>query len=182
MTKKNVVYSVRKGGPIKEKDGVAIAKELQRLIAAQGGMLSPKELIEAARNPRSRLHKYIEWDDAVAAAKYRLVQARAIIRCIQYKVKTGKTVVDVPAFMHVINRGTLPKATPGYGYTSTPTAVAEIDFEQQVLANALKDLRSFTERYKRYQEVFSTLRPIFEAIAKVEKMARRKTAKKAQVA
>jgi len=38
--------------------------------------ISPQELLEKARNEDSELHKCFEWDDSVAAEKYRLIQAR----------------------------------------------------------------------------------------------------------
>ena len=172
-SKSGFAYTIRRGGPIKEKDGAVVAKYLHKLLKERGGILSPKELWEDAKDPNSPIHSYIEWDAKVAAKRYQLRQCADIIKCVQYEVKTGKLTVDVPAFVRVVNHGALPNAKTRFGYVTTPTAVEELDFEQQVLHRALQDLKNFEERYNRYREVFSTLKPIFEAIAKVEKVVQR---------
>jgi len=176
-SKSGFTYTIRRGGPIKEKDGAVIAKYLHKLIRDRGGILSPKELWEEARDPNSPVHGYIEWDVKTAAKRYQLRQCAEIIKCVQYEVKTGKIVIDVPAFVRVVNNNTLPEAKTNYGYVTTPTAATEINFEQQILNKALQDLKNFQARYDRYREVFSTLKPIFEAIAKVEKVIQQQTTK-----
>lgn len=42
--------------------------------------ITPQNVLEKAKNKGSELHKCFEWDDSVAAEKYRLSQARQIIR------------------------------------------------------------------------------------------------------
>lgn len=50
------------------------------LAAAHGGALSPQLVVETARDPTSPLHSLFEWDDQVAAEKFRIVQARIVLR------------------------------------------------------------------------------------------------------
>lgn len=42
--------------------------------------ISPEEVLEKARKKKSELHKCFEWDDSIAAEKYRLNQARMLLR------------------------------------------------------------------------------------------------------
>lgn len=44
--------------------------------------ITPQNVLEKARNKKSELHKCFEWDDNVAAEKYRLSQARQIIQLL----------------------------------------------------------------------------------------------------
>ena len=46
--------------------------------------VTPQEVLEKARDENSELHKCFEWNDSVAAEKYRLQQARAIIINLVY--------------------------------------------------------------------------------------------------
>lgn len=41
--------------------------------------ITPQEVLEKARDENSELHKCFEWDNDIAAEKYRLEQARKII-------------------------------------------------------------------------------------------------------
>lgn len=55
------------------------AAELQRLYV-QHGELRSSTVVEAARDKRSPLHDYFEWDDHKAGHEYRLQQARKLMR------------------------------------------------------------------------------------------------------
>jgi hypothetical protein len=86
----------------------AVAGELQSLVNA-GMPLLPEEVIEAARNPNSTMHSMFEWDDTEAAIKYRLAQARWIIRNVEIVVERvdAKTTI-APAFTFSGTKGYLP--------------------------------------------------------------------------
>ncbi|MCX8016489.1 MAG: hypothetical protein N2690_01105 [Rhodocyclaceae bacterium] len=62
-------------------DADAAAKELERL-ARNHKALTPRIVIDAARNPASALHDAFDWDDSSAAEKWRLYQARELIRSV----------------------------------------------------------------------------------------------------
>ena len=63
-----------------------IAEELQAM-KAEGVRVSPKTLLQRARAKGSRLHDSFEWDDSIAAAKWRLEQAREFIASVTITVK-----------------------------------------------------------------------------------------------
>jgi hypothetical protein len=83
-----VKFAFRRGSRVKG-DPERIAEWLAELYEDQGGELRPAVVVEAARPPESPGHVLFEWDDAIAAHRYRLIQARTIIRSIE--------VVTVPA-------------------------------------------------------------------------------------
>lgn len=45
----------------------------------------PEEILEKAKDPNSELHKCFEWDDTIAAEKYRISQARKILTFLVIK-------------------------------------------------------------------------------------------------
>ena len=50
--------------------------------------ITPYEVLEKAKDENSELHKCFEWNDSIAAEKYRLQQAGNILRMLVYKPKS----------------------------------------------------------------------------------------------
>ena len=63
----------------------AIEAEVKALIS-RNGTLTPNRVLEAAKDKRTALHKYFEWDDKKAGHAYRLEQARQLIRSVECEV------------------------------------------------------------------------------------------------
>lgn len=167
-------YTIRKGAPFKESDAQVIAKTLTDLARAQGGKVEPKVLLQEASDPSHPLHRLFEWDDSKAANKYRLIQARQIITCVQYEVSTNTVTVDLPMFVRVVNGEELPDAKPGPGYVTLPTVVEHESFQRSILDRALNELKSFQNRYKSLSNACTELRPLLKAIGKFEETVRKK--------
>lgn len=81
------------------------------------GKLNPEAVVREAENPTSPLHLHFEWDVSVAAHKFRLIQAEALIKRIKLRIRhqTEKTVIPVyirdptatgPGYIH-LTRGDL---------------------------------------------------------------------------
>lgn len=112
--------------------------------------ISPQELLEKARNENSELHKCFEWDDSVAAEKYRLIQARQIIVNLVYK-KVAKEEQPVRCFQISSERTV---------YQPTTKFLVQEDEYQTLLKRAKSELESFKRRYSTLTELES----VFEAI------------------
>lgn len=75
----------------------AIKQELEAI--AVGGVIHPADVVEAARDPGSAMHRQFEWNDGEAAEAYRLQQARALIRRVKVNVvRSDQEVVHIPSF------------------------------------------------------------------------------------
>jgi len=74
-----------------------IAEKLREL--EKDGRLLPADVLEEARNPDSPLHGHFEWDDTEAAAKYRLSQARALIRTVKLNVTVRSVPLSVVGYV-----------------------------------------------------------------------------------
>lgn len=74
-----------------------VVTALSRLYET-AGYLTASAVVEAARDPSSPLHGEFEWDDSEAAVRYRLYQARTLIRRVRllYVGGQSQTVHHVP--------------------------------------------------------------------------------------
>jgi hypothetical protein len=63
------------------------------------GQLTPNVLVDDAASAESPLHAMFEWDDAKAAAKHRLDQARAIIHSVKVKIVTEHVTIQAPMYV-----------------------------------------------------------------------------------
>lgn len=82
-----------------------IAEAIGRIEDKVGvGNLTPDAVVEAARPKAHPLHHRFEWDDSVAGHKYRLDQARALIRT-RFAVVTEIHTIRAPAFVRDPNAG-----------------------------------------------------------------------------
>lgn len=112
--------------------------------------VTPEEILEKARKKRSELHKCFEWDDSVAAERYRLQQARQIIQLL---VITPKTDDDEPVRVFQI---TSEKNV----YQPTRMILQQPDEYEQLLRRAKGELFAIEKRYK----MLSELEAVFAAI------------------
>lgn len=113
--------------------------------------ITPEQVLEKARNDKnSELHKCFEWNDGIAAEKYRLIQARKIIINLAY-VPKEKT--DEPVRCFQITR---EKSV----YMPTKQFLVNNDEYQDLLKRAKVELESFKRRYA----TLSELETVFEAI------------------
>ncbi len=58
----------------------SVTEELETIRQNHNGVLFPEDVVEYARDPDTELHKKFDWDNDTAAEKYRIWQARQIIR------------------------------------------------------------------------------------------------------
>jgi hypothetical protein len=83
-------------------------RELLKLEKKHGG-ITPHQLVDEARDPKSIFHDIFEWRDSVAAARYRIVQARKFIREIKVSIEyvgsrePQKVAVDIVRAFHSVH-------------------------------------------------------------------------------
>ena len=74
-----------------------IAERLASLM--QDGVLTPDAVVEDAKSKDSPLHEHFDWSDSVAGAKWRLMQAREIIRSVRIEVRTETKMLKAIAYV-----------------------------------------------------------------------------------
>jgi hypothetical protein len=120
------------------------AGEVCAALEAQGN-LTPAALVDASRPEDAPLHRAFVWDDAVAAEKYREVQAGHIIRCIEVEITSESA--PTRAFVPVIVQ---PEAR---GYSSIESVLVVKDAREELLARAYDELAAFERKYRNLSEL-----------------------------
>lgn len=85
--------------PTMRPSGAEVEAHLKQLCDANGGRITPEQVLEDAKDPESPIHDYFEWDNNAAANRFRLGQARALIRSVEYLFRTETHKYEVPYFV-----------------------------------------------------------------------------------
>lgn len=120
-------------------------------IKSIGDKATPQQLLDYAKNNQdSELHKCFEWDDSVAAEKYRLEQARKILTFI-VRVPANKENPPIREYQITTERCT---------YQPTRTFLSNQNEYENLLKRAYAELESFKKKYK----ILTELEDVFKAI------------------
>lgn len=132
-------------------------KELEDLTERGEGKLKAADLVRYAReNKDSELHKHIfKDDDRTAAHKWRLLQARRVIRCwVEYwpqEQKNVRVVVSVPSDRVILG---------AYRRTSDVVGAGNERLRGEMVEEALKKISHMRESYNFLPEMM----PFFDRI------------------
>lgn len=121
-----------------------VCEELERSEAG----LTPQSLLDASRNENAPLHNAFEWDDTIAAEKWRIEQARQLIANIRIVRSTDADERDkVRGFV----------STPGRQgvYVSMDTALRRDELRSYLLEQAKRDSQIFLAKYRKLEELAS---------------------------
>ena len=145
------------------RDAAAIKAELDRLNA--DGVIRPADVVEAARNKRSVLHDCFTWEDTEAAHQFRLIEARNLLRV--YVLTDKVKGMNVRAFVSL----TSDRVKDGGGYRTIADVMSDAELREQMLADAIVQLRNMQKRYKAVQQ----LDRVWDALDEVEAQTAPKT-------
>lgn len=132
----------------------AVGEQMEQLEARSG--LTPKSLLDANREEGSPLHGEFEWNDGIAAEKYRENQAAYFIRQITVKEEraSGEQIL-VRAFVNV---GT----NDGRRYLGLSRVLSDEDMRVQLLSDAKVEMQSFKAKYESLQELSMVIQAMNE--------------------
>lgn len=170
-------YSWRSGYSYKTSADV-VGKALTE-IEQRDGAVTSRAFLEYSRPEESETHDMFEWDDSIAAEKYRLAQSGRIINQLQVevvyvgdrtprKIDVEVTRTEAPrkvsAFVNVTPRSTRGSAV----FNNIQDAMSDENKSKQVLMNALADLKAFEGKYSTYKELYEVINAIhdFEEVMK----------------
>jgi len=128
-------------------DPQVIGEELERLRATSD--LTAETVVKAARNAKSPLHGEFVWDDTKAAHRYRLVQARTLVRSVKV-IKEGR--VPTSHYVHVRSLSSSGKPARSGRYEPIETVVFSIDEYQQALSDLQAKLTAAATAVHELQE------------------------------
>jgi hypothetical protein len=67
---------------------------LESIRASNGGRLTASLVVRAATDPKHPFHKQLLWDNEACGHRYRLIQARKIIKSVQVDIKIENRIVS----------------------------------------------------------------------------------------
>jgi hypothetical protein len=131
----------------------ALRDELLRLAADHNKVLKPADVVNAARPEDAPLHRYFEWDDAVAGEQYRIHQAHDYIRVTVHVLeRPDQEPIKVRAFVSLT-----PDRGPEGFYRLTADVYSDTDYKAQMFADAKREMEAFEHKYRMLPE----LEPVF---------------------
>lgn len=117
------------------------------------GRITPKEVLEKAKDENSELHKCFEWNDSIAAEKYRLQQAGNILRMLVFTPKSAES--PPLRIFHITEVRNV--------YQPTTMFLKNQDEYQSLLKRAINELNAFKQKY----HTLSELEEIFKMIDEI---------------
>ena len=148
----------RPGTRAKVRAPIAYA-ELERIRQRHNGELRPAQIVAESRPASAPLHPMFEWSDTRAAALYREQQAAYIVRRIEVVSGPGQ---QGPEYVNVV---IADDEGNDRLYVPVSVAITDRDYRQQVLSDALQQLKGWQARFS----YLSEFGPIARAIRAVEK-------------
>jgi hypothetical protein len=138
----NIVATWRTPGIFKA-DPQKVCDELKDL----GDEFTPDEIVEKAKNSTTELHKCFEWDNDVAADKYRLHQARMLTSNLVF-LKESDDEEEQPVLVRVYN-----KTEQTGGYKPPERVFTQADEYEKLLKRATAELHQFKVKYSMLKEL-----------------------------
>ena len=124
-----------------------------RALTDDHGFIKPRVVVDWARvNRGSETAKHIEWDDTVAADKYRLDQARQLISVYVREDDGSRATISL-----------VQDRNPSGGYRHLGSVLGNSELRAMALRQALRDFERWRIRYQHLRE----LAAVFEAAAAV---------------
>lgn len=133
---------------------INIREELLKL-KNRSGVLEPQIVVETARSANHPLHDSFEWDDTVAGHKFRVEQARALIRVHV----TIEELIDQPKVQWQ-PKGTYALPSDGAGSREAKKVLENKKYRAEALDRVFKDVL----RWRYRNQAFTELNAIFRVI------------------
>ena len=133
-------------------DASLVADEIQSI----GSTVTTGDLVEFARNNKeSELHKCFEWNNDIAAEKYRKHQAGKVIRLlvVNGKSESDKEIRGVRLFVNTEHNGK---------YKQIQNVFKVPDEYSKLLHRAKEELKAFANRYEKLSELETVVQAIRE--------------------
>lgn len=124
------------------------------------GNFTPEDVVSRAKDEKSPLHKYFEWDDSLAAHAHRLSQARNLVLAIGFENTDGQVSRKFESVVIDDQRV----------YAPIEAIAQSPDLIDQVLAAAMRELIFWKNKHQRYSDFFGG---VFDEITRAEKAYRR---------
>lgn len=146
-------------------NSAVVEVELKRLYKKHG-MLTPDVLVSEARKSSNPLHSRFEWDDTVAAEKFRREQAYQIIMASRFVIELRASKRAEPEQINV--RQFLPEGKKQGHFKMRNTVLNEQEMRAAYVEERLEDLRSWCDQTADIEELQTIRRAILRLLPESE--------------
>ena len=145
-------YKYRVNGLVKAP--AEVTGKICKDLIDKNGSVTPEKLVEVSKPEEAPLHNEFEWDNTVAAQKYREEQARQIIKNIVI-IEVPEETEEPKQVRCWVNSDRAFVSTDErlHKYVTIDTALSTEDWKNNLLKAAQKDMASFITKYKRLTEL-----------------------------
>lgn len=158
------------GSRLKKAQALALGATMSDLH--RRGELTPAAMVDEARDPTSPTHECYEWDDGMAAERFRLDQARHHMRSILVTVKGSDGEQQTIRYAFIIEGSDADEP-----YITVRDLAKDKVSAQRVADQLYQDAFDLLTAYRRYSQVFGTdlraFRGVAAAISNLPKKKRR---------
>ena len=144
-----MVYEWKTGSHHKVSADVAAAA-MEKLAAEE--RLTATELVEESRPEDAPLHDEFEWNDSIAAEKFREDQARAMIRHLTVRIDINNNEYPVRQYFMVRSESKI--------FEPVQLILKDQDKTAMLLDQAKKELQSFKAKYACLKELATVIKAI----------------------
>jgi hypothetical protein len=139
-------------------DAQVAGEELECIRSFHGGELRPGDVVDSARDPRSRLHPVFTWDNTEAAESWRKHEARQLISSVRVVVRA----LDRPQPQRQIAYVSVPQPDKGRAYLPAKVVMSDEVLRQRALDEALRQLEAWRRRYAHLNELAAVFQKVDE--------------------
>lgn len=144
-----MVYQWKTGS--RHKVSAAVAAEVMDQLAEEE-RLNPTELVEVSRPDDAPLHSEFEWDDSVAAEKWREEQAGAMIRHLVVRIEANEQEYPTRQYFMVQREANT--------YEPIHVILKDEDKTAMLLDQAKRELQAFKAKYAGLKELAEVMKAI----------------------
>ena len=129
-------------------------------LEAQYGSVTNENFLDAARAESSPTHPLFEWDDSIAAERYRKDQSSRILSNLRITIASDNSEPKMVRAVYNVKPG-----NENANYRSFDVVMRDADLRKEVLKRAIRELVIFKEKYETLKEladVFSAIDAVVE--------------------
>lgn len=135
-------------------------REVLLAIREEHGRLTPKIVVEAARDPGSPIHSKFVWDDTKAAELFRESQAAELLRSVKISYSTGED--RLPTSIRAFHATSSPEF--GHHYAPIEEILDDPVQRQLLLRDMQRDWITMKQRYEHLIEFWETISSDLELV------------------
>ena len=132
-------------------------------IEDERGRVTADAVVEAARDPGHAWHNRFDWNDETAGHRWRLMQARTLIRSVRYERRTETRVLHSPMYVRDPDAEADEQA-----YTSVSSLRSDEDRARAALINEFGRVASALRRARELADVLGLDDQVAQMLGQVE--------------